>query len=56
MARARLAHAVRKPVIGEVARRGGDSIEPAQFAVTEQFAPMFGATAAEAWLATITRV
>ncbi len=33
-----------------------DSIEPAQFAVTEQFAPMFGATAAEAWLATITRV
>ena len=33
-----------------------DSIEPAQFAVTERFAPMFGADAAEAWLARIARV
>jgi SAM-dependent methyltransferase len=32
-----------------------DSIEPAQFAVTERFAPMFGA-AADAWLAKIARV
>jgi cyclopropane fatty-acyl-phospholipid synthase-like methyltransferase len=33
-----------------------DSIEPAQFAVTERFAPMFGAAAADAWLAKIARV
>jgi cyclopropane fatty-acyl-phospholipid synthase-like methyltransferase len=33
-----------------------DSIEPAQFVVTEQFAPVFGAGAAEAWLTKIARV
>ncbi|HET9649680.1 MAG TPA: class I SAM-dependent methyltransferase [Microlunatus sp.] len=33
-----------------------DSIEPAQFALTEQFAPTFGGAAADAWLATITRL
>ena len=33
-----------------------DTIEPAQFAVNEQFAPMFGTGAPEAWLAKITRV
>jgi SAM-dependent methyltransferase len=33
-----------------------DSIELAQFAVTEQFATMFGTRAAEAWLAKIARV
>jgi SAM-dependent methyltransferase len=32
-----------------------DSIEPAQFVVTEQYATLFGGAAAEAWLATIAR-
>jgi SAM-dependent methyltransferase len=33
-----------------------DSIEPAQFVVTERFAPVFGGGAVEAWLAKIARV
>jgi hypothetical protein len=33
-----------------------DSIEPAQFVVTERFAPVFGGGAVEAWLTKIARV